>query len=141
MTYIFDANAVLNLTRELRGGAVELLEGESTIALASYEAGNAIWKESNLLDELDPEKASKILNFIESMLEQMEVTSLRETGLLEETLRTALEKDITYYDSAYLTVAGKKGEILVTDDENLREAAAETEVESMSSAQVMEDLS
>lgn len=99
------------------------------------------WKECGLLDELDPEKVSEILNLVGSMLEHMEVISLREAGLLGETLRTALEKGVTHYDSAYFTVAGKKGEVLASDDRTLREVAAKADAETASSAQTMEEVS
>lgn len=141
MTYIIDANALLNITRELKGDAVDILENELTVTLASYEVGNAMWKECNLLDELDPEKASEILDFVGTMMEHMEVVSLREARLLEKTLQTAYEKKITYYDSAYLTIAEKRGEVLVTDDGDLRKVAIKADVETVSSAQMIEDVS
>lgn len=141
MNYTIDANAILNITRELKKDAVEVLENRSTVTLAPYEVGNAIWKECNLLDELDSEKASEILGFVGSMMEHMKVKSLRRAELLEEAFRTAIEKDITYYDSAYLVVADKSDEILVTDDGKLHSTATEAGVKAISSDEILENTS
>lgn len=92
MTYTIDPNALLNITRELEGDGVDILENELTVTLTSHEVGNAVWKECNLLDELDPEKASEILDFVGTMMKHMEVVSLREARLPEKALQTAYEK-------------------------------------------------
>lgn len=141
MNYIIDANAILNITRELKKDAVEILENKSTVTLAPYEMGNAIWKECTLLDELDSEKASEILDFVKSMMRHMKVKSPRKTGLSEEALRTAIERNITYYDSVYLVVADETGETLVTDDGKLQKTAVEADVKAISSEEMVENIS
>ncbi len=131
-----DAGALLNLTRELGGDAVDFLEGEYTVTLASYECGNAVWKECVLLDDPSLEGASEVLDFIESVLDRMEVLSLSDSGLGEEVLRKGARNDITYYDSAYLTAADEKDAVLVTDDEELGAAADKTGVETVSTSEI-----
>ncbi len=74
-------------------------------------------------------------------MEHMKVKSLRGAGLSEEAFRTAIEKDITYYDSAYLVVADKSDEILVTDDGKLQNTATETGVKAISSVEMLENTS
>ncbi len=127
------------MVRELGGDAVEVLEGESTLSLAPYEVGNGLWKECSLLDELDSEEASEILDFVGSMMEHMEVISVRKARLLEKALQTASEENITYYDSAYLTVAEREDKILVTEDGDLQKTAEESDVEVLTAAQMLED--
>ncbi len=139
MSYVIDANSLLKVVRELGGDAVEVLEGESTLSLAPYEVGNGLWKECSLLDELDSEEASEILDFVGSMMEHMEVISVRKARLLEKALQTASEENITYYDSAYLTVAEREDKILVTEDGDLQKTAEESDVEVLTAAQMLED--
>lgn len=134
-----DANALLNIAKELGKDSVEVLEGECTLTLASYEAGNGMWKECNLLDELSYGDASEILDFTGSMMERMEVLSPRNLGLMKKTLENALREEITYYDSAYLTLAEERGYTLVTDDGKLRKVASRKDIKAIPSERMIED--
>ena len=119
---LFDSNTIYKLIRELPQGAVEKLVGGSTIYLAYYELGNALWRECLLLERINIEEAKKSLDLMYSILERMQVASLdAETG--SEVLDTAYKFKLTFYDTSYLVKAKKSGATLVTDDNMLAKAA------------------
>jgi len=129
---LFDANAIYRLIREFPENAPDILAEGSTIDLAYYELGNALWKECLLLKRISSEEAKKSVDFLYAILERMQVvTAASSEGTT--VLDTALKSRVTFYDSAYLTEAKKSGKSLVTDDSKLAKAAKEFGVTTLSS--------
>ena len=58
---LFDANAIYRLIRESPDDATDRLIEGSTIQLAYYELGNALWRECLLLNRITNEEAEKSL--------------------------------------------------------------------------------
>ncbi|KPV64857.1 MAG: Exonuclease VapC9 [Candidatus Bathyarchaeota archaeon BA1] len=139
MSYAFDAGSILILTRELGERVLDVVGGNSTASLAYYEAGNALWKECNLLARLGVDEAAKALEFTISLLSFMEVIQLKDENLGVRTLFNAFKLNITYYDAAYLSVAEDLGKVLVTDDEKLATAAKEIGVKTLSSRSFIQE--
>jgi predicted nucleic acid-binding protein len=134
---LFDSNIIYRLIRELPEDAVEKLVAGTTIHLAYYELGNALWRECRLLKRISIEEAQKSLALMYSILERMQVASLDdETG--GEVLQAAYNFSVTFYDAAYLVNAKKSGKTLVTDDNKLGKAAESLDVKILSSKMLME---
>ena len=49
---LFDASSILTIVRELQGDAPDKLADGTTISLAYYEVGNALWRECFLLKRI-----------------------------------------------------------------------------------------
>ncbi|RLI33453.1 hypothetical protein DRO56_01710 [Candidatus Bathyarchaeota archaeon] len=130
---LFDASSIFMLVREFREEAPEILRGGSTISLAYYEIGNALWRECVLLKRVTPEEALGILRALFAMLRTMEVTKLEDEDGGVAILNLACELNITYCDAAYLAEAQRSGRMLVTDDEGLAEAAGRVGVKTVTS--------
>lgn len=129
---LFDSNAIYKLIRETPEKALDKLTEGTTIYLAYYEIGNALWRECLLLKRISIEEAEKSLSLMYAMLARMQVASLNnEKGT--EILGTAHKFRLTFYDSAYLVEAKKNNKILVTDDNKLAKAAENMGVETLSS--------
>jgi len=129
---LFDANAIYRLIREHPDDAVAVLSEGSTIQLAYYELGNALWRESFLLKRISKEEADKSLQFMYAVLERMPIASLdSKTGSM--VLDLACQFNLTFYDSAYLAEAKSSGKTLVTDDKKLAKAAENCGVKALSS--------
>ena len=129
---LFDSNIIYMLIRELPQGAMEQLVEGTTIYLAYYELGNALWRECLLLKRINIDEAEKSLDLMYSVLKRMEVASLdNETG--REVLDTACKFNLTFYDTAYLAEAKKSGKTLVTDDSKLAKAAENLGINTLSS--------
>jgi predicted nucleic acid-binding protein len=129
---LFDANAIFRLIRECPEKAMEKLMEGTTINLAYYELGNALWREAHLLKRISIEEAEKSLSLMYAMLVRMKVVEVDgEQGI--EILQTAHKYNLTFYDSAYLVEAKKNSKILVTDDNKLAKAAEILGVETLSS--------
>ena len=130
---LFDASSILTLVRELRGDAADkLLEG-STISLAYYEVGNALWRECFLLKRISREEAQSLLRAMYSIIGEMEVTSLESEDEGNAILDAACRFNITFYDSAYLAQASKSKSTLVTDDKKLAKTAQNVGVKTLKS--------
>ena len=134
---LFDSNAIYKLIRELPQDAIEKLVKGTTIYLAYYELGNALWRECLLLKRISIEEAKKSLDLMYSILERMQVTSLdNETG--SEVLDTAYKFNLTFYDTSYLIEAKKSDKTLVTDDTKLAKAAENLGIKTLSSKTLMQ---
>lgn len=132
---LFDANAIYNLIREHPDQALDKLSEGSTIHLAYYELGNALWRECHLLKRISREEAQKSLYFMYEILKRMQVASL-DPDIGRSVLDAACNLNLTYYDSAYLMEAKKSSKILVTDDKKLAKAAENSGVKNLSSISI-----
>ncbi len=120
---VFDANSVILLVRELRGKASEILAEQSTVSLAYYETGNALWKECFLAKRMSREEGFRLLEAIFAVLRTMDVAWLEDNETGRAILDLAGMLGITFYDAAYLSEAKRSKKVLVTDDDKLSEAA------------------
>jgi predicted nucleic acid-binding protein len=129
---LFDANAIYRLIRDCPEKALDKLIEGTTISLAYYELGNALWREAHLLKRISIGEAQKSLSLMYAMLARMQVVKVDdEQGI--EILQTAHKCNLTFYDSAYLVEAKKNSKILVTDDNKLAKAAEILGLETLSS--------
>lgn len=133
---LFDASSVFTLVRQLRGKAPDLFWKGSTVSLAYYEVGNALWSECFLVKRIVPKEAAMLLKSMFAMLRVMDVAVLEDEGLGDAILNMAGKLSITYYDAAYLTEAQRSSKILVTDDEKLAKAAKSIGVRTLTSTTI-----
>ena len=130
---LFDASSILTLVRELRGDAPDKLLDGSTISLAYYELGNALWRECFLLKRISREEAESLVRTMYAILQSMDVAPLEKEDEGNAVLDIACRFNITFYDSAYLTEAKKSKKTLVTDDKKLAKAAENAGVKTLTS--------
>jgi predicted nucleic acid-binding protein len=130
---LFDASSIFTLVRELRGKALDMLWESSTVSLAYYEVGNAVWRECFMLKRITPKEATKLLKSIFAMLRAMDVAVVEDEELGTAILNITGRLNITYYDAAYLIEAQRLDKTLVTDDEKLTRAAKSVGVKTMTS--------
>ncbi len=128
---LFDSNAIYRLIMETPEKALDKLEKGSTIYLAHYELGNALWRECRLLKRISIEEAEKSLSLMYAMLTRMQIAFVNEKGA--EIINTANKFNLTFYDASYLVEARKNGKIFVTDDTKLAKIAEVLGVETLSS--------
>ena len=110
-----------------------MLWESSTVSLAYYEVGNAVWRECFLLNRIIPKEAAKLLKSIFAILQAMDVAVLEDEELGTAILNMAGRLNITYYDAAYLIEAQRFNKTLVTDDEKLANAAESVGVKTLTS--------
>ncbi|HTY75880.1 MAG TPA: type II toxin-antitoxin system VapC family toxin [Candidatus Nanoarchaeia archaeon] len=134
---LFDSNIIYKLIRESPQDAVEKLSQGSTIYLAYYELGNALWRECLLLKRISIEEAKKSLDLMYSILDRMQVASL-DNEIGTEVLDIACKFNLTFYDTAYLAEAKKSGKTLVTDDVKLAKAAENLGIKNLSSKTLLQ---
>ncbi len=123
MKYVLDASVAARflLHEELSEKAANVLEdflrGEIDVlapSLVIYEVGNALWKAVRFGFIDKAEAASALDTFLKLNVWR----NLKESELLDA-ISLAVEKDITYYDAAYIALAKSERAILLTADEGL----------------------
>ncbi len=100
-------------------GKLEKLQGFTT-PLAVYEIGNAVWKQVYQRKAISPEEGMKVLEALLEVAKDLEKVEAK-SGM--DVLRLAVERGLTFYDTAYLQPAIERGFPLVTDDEKLYSVA------------------
>jgi predicted nucleic acid-binding protein len=130
---LFDASSILTLVRELQGDAPDKLLKGSTISLAYYELGNALWRECFLLKRISRQEAESLLKTIYAILGEMQIELPDKEDEGGTVLDTAYKFNITFYDVAYLAEAQKSKITLVTDDKKLEKAAENAGVKTLTS--------
>lgn len=108
------------------------MEG-STVSLAYYEVGNALWRECFLLKRIASKEAVKLVRSIFAILGGMDIAVLEGEDLGADVLELAGRLNITYYDAAYVAEAQRSEKILVTDDGRLARAAEKAGVKTLTS--------
>jgi len=136
-SWLFDASSIFTLVRELRGEAPDKLAEGSTLSLAYYELGNALWRECFLLKRISQEEAESSLRAMFEILAAMDVVLLENEEEGIAVLCKVCEFGLTFYDSAYVAQALKSKKILVTDDKKLAQAAEQAGVKTLTSKAFM----
>lgn len=118
---VIDASALAALLMPEDGGeevekAVKETERVSTLDLATYEVGNAVWRRVRR-GELSMEEGNVVVSTLLSLLETFEVFSYREVAA--DAFRLAVDAGITAYDAAYVVLAKKLDARLITLDGEL----------------------
>ncbi len=128
MKALVDASALLLLVKHLDGKKLADLASEiATLDLATYEAGNGIWKHATLLKLLSEAEARATHAALTKLLSRMDI--VRGDSLDHaKTMELAVRKRITYYDACYLTAAGSLGLPLATEDRKLQAATVGQDV-------------
>ncbi len=135
--FLFDSNVIYKLIRDAPEKAFEKITEGTTIYLAYYELGNALWRECRLLNRISIDEAEKSLDLMYAMLTRMQVAKGNgEKG--NETLEIAHKFNLTFYDSSYLVHAKNNTKILVTDDTRLAKVAESLGVETLSSDKLID---
>lgn len=135
-TLLLDANSIMLLTRA-RG--IPESDEETVVAstdIATYELGNAVWKDLHLFKKLTLEEAELLLTVFHKALLRIRIEPQLDVSERLEVLRNADLQGISYYDSCYLTSAIKLEATLVTEDKSLRKAARERGVPTISAGEL-----
>ena len=117
----------------MRGDAAEKLAQGSTITLAYYELGNALWRECFLLKRISREETEQLLKAIYPIIGEMNKSQVDNEAQASSVLALACKFNLTFYDAAYLAEASKTKRTLVTDDKKLAKAAQNLGVETLTS--------
>lgn len=116
MNRLYDASAFVHIVVH---GSEQLRQfrGQATLDFIRYEIGNAVWRK--LPDDRyhKPSLSRACLGFLSEM------NLLGVHGMEEDVADTLVSTGLTFYDSAYVTVAKKYELELVTDDEDMLKAA------------------
>ena len=127
MKKLFDASAIILLTKNHPHEAPELLKHEHLLDLTLYELGNAIWKINKLLKNGDKNTALESTEHVIHLTALMNKHEIKNKQTYLSIMENASQYNLTYYDSAYLTTAQQHKLTLVTEDKQLEKAARKRE--------------
>jgi predicted nucleic acid-binding protein len=134
---LLDSNAIFIIVKRLGERAIRTLKGGTTLDLAAYELGNAIWKDCRLIGSISPEEAADRVEKTARLLEIIEKRRTETPEELRDTMGLATELGITFYDAAYLHHA-RSHPPLVTEDRQLMEKGAQVGIEAITVKQLLE---
>ena len=128
MKALVDASALLLMlkhadAKRLADTAADL----TTLDLATYEAGNGIWKQIRLLKLINEKEARATHEALIGLLSHISIVRGEE---LDQTkaMDLAMEKGIAYYDACYVIAAESLRLPLATEDRKLAGATAGRDV-------------
>jgi len=117
---LIDASSIQTALRTLKAEAAPLLKDQTILDLTIYELGNIIWKETK-----EKEEANERAKALEKIITIMQIHRIDPNDITPIT-QNATRHRLTFYDSAYLTMAQKTNTTLVTEDQQLLNAAQTT---------------
>jgi predicted nucleic acid-binding protein len=138
--YLFDSSAIAITLKRMREKSVEVLEGEVTLDLASYELGNAIWKGCVLEKLMSSEEAADKAGGIAKILEIMRMERMGFGGGFGEAMELAIGLRLTFYEASYLYMAKSRALTLVTEDEELYGKAKRADVKAIKVSELVNGL-
>jgi predicted nucleic acid-binding protein len=111
--YLLDASVIYSLLDYIDKVDVKKV---NILDLTFYEVGNAIWKDYRIHKKIkDPFILAKLFH---ELLRKFNV--LRDLPM-QEVIRVAVERGLTYYDASYVYAANSRGLTLVSNDKDLLE--------------------
>lgn len=108
--YLVDASALYPLILKLREEILSHANKLAVLDLTVYEVGNVLWKEYKKGKIRDLSSSVALFQEVLASLNRLTVDNL------EEVLKIAVERNLTFYDASYVYVAEKWGLKLVTED-------------------------
>ena len=99
-----------------RAGKLERLVGSTTTTLIYYELGNLLRTDVQLIRKLSCKDSLKLMLLWSRFIDEF---MRAEVPVWSETLKLAIEKKITFYDAAYLWLARRLKEPVITMDKKL----------------------
>ncbi len=121
--HLFDASSIYTLIKHAGEDAPKILKANATTTLASYELGNATWRETHLLKLFTDDEAKELLNHLYALVDTMTILPFRPRREGEAILESALLTGLNFYDASYLAAAISAGYPLVTEDKQLSRVA------------------
>ena len=128
MNALVDASALLLAVKHADAEKLADIAADlTTLDLATYEAGNGIWKQARLLKLLTEKEARATHEALIGLLSHISIVRGEE---LDQTkaMDLAVEKGIAYYDACYVIAAESLGLPLATEDRKLAGAKAGRDV-------------
>lgn len=114
---VCDASAIY---QSVMLGQSQRLTDQCTSALAVYELGNVVWKDSVIGRKYSQQDATELLNVFEQILEGMRVVHFD----LKDIYTMAFKYKTSFYDAAYVCLAKDMNIPLVTLDQKLAQKAS-----------------
>jgi len=117
--YLVDASALYPLILKLREEILSYADKLAVLDLTLYEVGNVLWKEHKKGKIKDLGSSAALFQEALAPLNRLTVDNL------EEVLKVAVERNLTFYDASYVYVAEKLSLKLVTEDEEILEKCSD----------------
>ena len=124
MKALVDASTLLLMVKHVDAKRLADMAADlATLDLATYEAGNGIWKQVHLLKLITEKDARATHEALIGLLSRISIVSGEE---LDQTkaMDLAVHKGIAYYDACYVVAAESLGLPLATEDRKLAGATA-----------------
>ena len=124
MKAVVDASSLLLLVKHADATRIaDLASDLTTLDLATYEAGNGIWKQVRLLKLISEKDALATHEALVGLLSRTSIVRGEELDHAKA-MNLAMKKGISYYDACYVVTAESLGLPLATEDRKLAGSAS-----------------
>jgi len=132
---VIDASSLAKYFLKERGGrdVRDLIDARSTVYsvdLVVKEVANAVWKRVKILKSMDEDRAQLLFESLLELVEKNVIVLEPEGEYIRKAYRISMMENVTVYDSLYVALAEKLGE-LVTSDKAQAEIAAKHGVKTL----------
>jgi predicted nucleic acid-binding protein len=110
---VFDASSFYLAIKKQR---LDLLLNSYISSLTQYELGNVLWKEVKLKKAISESEALTVMEFLNHQILKMKTAHPN----LMQTLKTAFQLKLNYYDASCVCAAKGLGLPLITEDKVLK---------------------
>ena len=119
MKALVDASALLLLVKHANATKLaDLATDLTTLDLATYEAGNGIWKQTRLLKLITEKDAHATHDALVALLSRTSIVRGEDLDH-DKAMDLAVKKGIAYYDACYVVAAESLDLPLATEDRKL----------------------
>jgi predicted nucleic acid-binding protein len=124
MKAVVDASSLLLLVKHTDATRIaDLASDLTTLDLATYEAGNGIWKQTRLLKLISEKDALATHEALVGLLSRTSIVRGDELDYAKA-MNLAVKRGISYYDACYVVTAESLGLPLATEDRKLAGSAS-----------------
>lgn len=122
--YVLDASVYAPLILQYGARLIGMLRKVevATLDLAVYETCNVFWKQHVKIRRISRDEAMVACRVSKALTRYVTVYKVIDLDV-EETIKIAIDNNITFYDASYITLARELGAPIATEDKDIKNVA------------------
>ncbi len=136
--YVLDASVYAPLILQYGARLIGMLRKVevATLDLAVYETCNVFWKQHVKVRRISRDEAMVACRVSKALTRYVTVYKVIDLDV-EETIKIAIDNNITFYDASYITLARELGAPIATEDKDVKNVAPDYNIKVLDFHQLM----
>ena len=136
--YVLDASVYAPLILQYGARLIGMLMKVevATLDLAVYETCNVFWKQHVKVRRISRDEAMVACRVSKALTRYVTVYKVIDLDV-EETIKIAIDNNITFYDASYITLARELGAPIATEDKDVKNVAPDYNIKVLDFHQLM----